>query len=706
MHETDRRGHHDSSRMSRVGAWRTLRSFIFHALRAGFRVLPVGETKRDTWRQYFLERFPTIRPIIPLGQSSPKLERRARAHASGRAIGFVERTEQPLPDPMPARLVAFYLPQFHTIPENDAHWGKGFTEWRNVARALPQFEGHHQPRLPGDFGFYDLRNPQVLREQAALAQAYGIGAFCMYFYWFGGRTLLELPHRQWLDDPSITLPICLCWANENWTRTWDGRADDVLITQRHSDGDDLAYIAHVAPYLRDPRYLRIDGKPLLLVYRPGKLPDAKATAARWRAWCRGNGIGELCIGYVQAFERPDPRAIGFDLAVEFPPNLSTPTNITERQTLLNPDYRGEVLDWRDVARDYSRRPMPGYRLFPGVNCGWDNEARRPGRGRTFLHASPRRYHDWLRSTLTKRLAAVAPHDRVVFINAWNEWAESAVLEPDARSSHHWLQATRSALWPAPPTPQRRNHQACAVVHAWYPDVLDELLQALQRSGIDFRLVVTTVAERAAEMTRILARHPIKAEVEIHENRGRDILPFLQVANRLLDEGESLVLKLHTKRSRHRDDGDLWRHELVERLASPDNAQQILEALTRDPALGLVAPEGHVQPLHYFWGANAGNTLALYAQVGIAPPDPAAGCFVSGSMFWARLEALRPLLDASIQPENFEPEAGQVDGTLAHAIERAVLACVEQAGYRVQIGPTSDTDAPSDTSASYRFAKRD
>ena len=671
--------------MTKDGSGRTLRSAIFHALRAGFRALPISEATRDALRQRFLERFPTIRPITPQGQAVPTMERRARVHAGGRAIGYVERTDEPLPDPLPATLVAFYLPQFHTIPENDEWWGKGFTEWRNVARALPQFEGHAQPRLPGDLGFYDLRNPQVLRDQAELAQAYGIGAFCMYFYWFGGKTLLELPHQQWLNDPSITLPICLCWANENWTRTWDGRAEDVLIAQQHSPEDDLAYIAHVAQYLRDPRYLRVDGKPLLLVYRPGKLPDPRATAERWRTWCRDNGIGELCIGYVQSFERPDPRDIGFDVAVEFPPNLSTPTNITDRQTLLNPDYQGEVLDWRDVAREYSERPMPEYRLFPGVNCGWDNEPRRPGRGRTYLHASPRAYRDWLSTSIDTRLQREPIHDRLVFINAWNEWAEGAALEPDRRLQHALLEATRDALWDASGATTARKARAehpCVIIHARYPELLIEILERLASTGICWRIVVTAPSEREGQIRAVLAVHRPDAQLEILENRGRDVLPFLHVANKLLDEGHEVVLKLHTKRSPHRPDGEQWGRSLVSALVGPRSVA-MLARFSSEPGLGMLVPQAHLHPIEDFWGDNGPNVRSLCSRLGLDECLLASGRFAAGTMFWVRLQALRPILDGHLEPQEFEGEKNQLDGTLAHALERTLCLAVVTAKFHVE-----------------------
>ena len=681
------------------------RNALFDGLRFGFRLLPLDEGTRDRWRQRFLGRFPDLVPTAPRGQIvGHAASHRARMRADQPAIGHVPYRREPLPSPLPATLVAFHLPQFHPIPENDAWWGKGFTEWRNVARALPQFEGHAQPRLPADLGWYDLRNPDTLREQARLAREYGIGAFCFYFYWFGGKTLLESPLEQWLADPSIDLPFCLCWANENWSRRWDGREQDILIGQQHSAADDLAFIAHAARYLRDPRYLRVDGKPLLLVYRPGLLPDTNATAERWRHWCRENGVGEIVLAYAQGFERPDPRGIGFDAAVEFPPNLGTPTDISGEQRLLDADFRGNVLDWRKLADEYRRRPLPGYRLFPGVNCGWDNEPRRPGRGRVYLHASPRRYRDWLGDTVHKRLAQAPADDRLVFINAWNEWAEGAVLEPDVRLGHAWLQATRDALSHKNAGATSAQRAPCAIIHAWHPDTFDEILRAIRDSGIHFRLLVTTTDDRHAAIAGILSHHDLDAEIVTGGNRGRDILPFLRLANRLLDEGEDIVLKLHTKQSLHRDDGQAWRRELLERLLAPARAGRVLQALREDDRIGMVAPEGHLLDLASHLGGNGEAIDYLHVRLGLGKPSTPTR-FVSGSMFWARLTALRPLLDAHLDEWEFEVEQGQIDGTLAHAIERIMALCVEDAGYGVRDAATLCGEPGPDPTRPYPYARR-
>lgn len=534
------------------------------------------------------------------------------------AIGYVPHRTQALPVPLPATLVAFYLPQFHPFAENDAWWGKGFTEWRNVTRALPQFEGHIQPRLPADLGFYDLRNPQVMRDQARLASEYGIGAFCFYYYWFSGTTLMEAPLRQWLADDSIDLPFCLCWANENWARRWDGRDEDILIGQRHSAEDDLAFIAHVAGYLRDRRALKVDGKPMLLVYRPHLLPDARATADRWRQWCLDNGIGEIHLAYVQGFERPDPGDIGFDAAVEFPPNMSNPRSLTADQYLINPDFHGDVRDWRELATEIAARPLPAYTLYPGVNPGWDNEARRSSKGRVYLHASPRGYRDWLQATVHDRLAAVPPKQRLVFINAWNEWAEGAVLEPDARLGHAWLQATRQALSSCPSVTGLTaallvlvNNEAMAAA-AW---------NEARSRGIECRVLIPG------------AQRPLGAPAEIMAY-GTTFLPqALAALEDLLHQGATVVRWWD---GRNRADGAT--------IFSDEAWNTGLELLCQQQRGGLVdlSAEQSVAPSihHERWAVRLGLTGPV--QTSAAPTDA-----------WLRLEALRPLMDAHLYPSQLQ-----------------------------------------------------
>src|SRR5699024_8907745 len=208
---------------------------------------------------------------------------------------------------------------------------------------------------------------------------------------------------------------------------------------------------------------------------------------------------------------------------------------------------------------------------------------------------------------------------------------------------------------------------CAVIHVWYVELLDEMISALQACGIRWRIIITTTPDRTDAVQKRMHNLGLSAEIIVADNQGRDILPFLRVADRLVNEGSGPILKLHTKRSTHRRDGDSWRRDLLERLLSPQRMHRILDAFASDESLGLVTPEGHVQPLHYFWGANRDNVDYLTQRLGIAPPDPQTDLFVAGSMFWVRPSALRPLLDAHLDTWEFEAETGQVDGTFAHAV---------------------------------------
>jgi O-antigen biosynthesis protein len=371
------------------------------------------------------------------------------------------------------RVIAFYLPQFHPIAENDAWWGKGFTEWTNVRPATPQFDGHYQPHVPAELGYYDLLDPRTQHRQVALAREHGLGGFCFYFYWFGGTRLLEQPLLNYLQDPSLDLPFCLCWANENWSRRWDGLDHELLIAQQHSPDDDLAFIAHVAAYLRDPRQIRVEGKPLLLVYRPSLLPDPLATADRWRAWCRDNGIGEIFLAYTQSFETVDPATIGFDAAVEFPPNNTAPPVVTDEVAGDASGFEGIVYDWRALADRSASYTDPGYLLFRAVCPGWDNTARRRSRATVFVGNTPDRYRQWLANAVADTCTRIAePSRRLVFVNAWNEWAEGAHLEPDCKDGRAYLEATRDVVRGTIPRrasePSARLRRIAVVSHDAHP----------------------------------------------------------------------------------------------------------------------------------------------------------------------------------------------------------------------------------------------
>lgn len=348
------------------------------------------------------------------------------------------------------RSIAFYLPQFHPIAENDEWWGPGFTEWTNVVRGRPRFRGHLQPHLPADLGFYDLRLPEAREAQAALARSNGIDGFCYYHYWFRGRRLLERPFEEVLESGRPDLPFCLCWANENWTRRWDGLEQSVLLRQSYDEDDDHRHGRWLARAFADERYIRVDGRPLFLVYRATAMDDARRTTRIWRDEARRAGIGEIFLCRVESFsdERTDPAALGFDAAVEFAPDWvalrrgwrRVPSAGARRLGLARSGLADhEVHDYRYLARRMLAKPDPGYLRFPCVTPGWDNSARR-SRGAVVVRGStPEQYGRWL-GAAARRAPRLPGGDSLVFVNAWNEWGEGCHLEPCERWGRSYLEA--------------------------------------------------------------------------------------------------------------------------------------------------------------------------------------------------------------------------------------------------------------------------
>lgn len=341
------------------------------------------------------------------------------------------------------RYLAFYLPQFYPFPENDTWWGKGFTEWTNVTKARPLFDGHYQPRLPTDLGFYDLRVRESQREQIALAKAYGIDGFCFHYYWFDGKRLLDVPVDGFLSDPAADFPFCLCFANENWTRRWDGAERHVLIEQSYRQGWEADFVSSLLPYINDQRYIRVDGRPLLVIYRPQHFPDARASIERLREAGRLSGIGEIHLCSALVHGNWDYESFGFDSGVEFPPhNIRAPNlvDFVESKEKLS----GYIFSFADVATGYLSRNYKARTVYRTVFPSWDNTARTGQRAQIILDGTPQNYRIWLSKATQKTLLERAGDEQIVFINAWNEWAEGCHLEPDRHFGRAFLEATLQA----------------------------------------------------------------------------------------------------------------------------------------------------------------------------------------------------------------------------------------------------------------------
>jgi glycosyltransferase involved in cell wall biosynthesis len=347
-----------------------------------------------------------------------------------------------------AKVIALYLPQFHAIPENDEWWGTGFTEWRNVCRGQPRFAGHHQPHIPRDLGFYDLVNdPVVMQRQIELAKAVGIYGFCFYYYQFGKRKLLEKPLQRFLADSSLDFSFCLIWANENWTRRWDGLESEVLLKQEYCPEDDENLIDEVAAAMADPRYIRVEGRPLFIIYRPGAIPQIRQRIVQWREVFRQRHGLEPWLLMAQVFYDHDPRVFGLDGAVEFPPHkLTTSTGqITDRVEILDATFTGRVWDYNDVVANSLAQAAPPFPLIRTAVPSWDNDARRQGAGDVFAFSTPEAYQRWMEGLIGWARQHRFGGEALVFVNAWNEWGEGAHLEPDVHFGSAYLNATARAL---------------------------------------------------------------------------------------------------------------------------------------------------------------------------------------------------------------------------------------------------------------------
>jgi len=371
------------------------------------------------------------------------------------------------------KVIAFYLPQFHTIPENDEAYGKGFTEWTNVKKAEPLFTGHNQPRIPLNDNYYCLLDDGVMKEQAKLAKENGVYGFCYYHYWFkGGKLLLEKPLEKMLGDKEVDIPFCICWANENWSKRWDGGNNELIVEQDYDDlGDVEKHINYLKDYFQDDRYIRVDGKPLFIVYKPELIPNLRKYICKIRDAARMNGIGELCISC--QYPKYYMEGVGldiFDYYIQFQPRFLKENAMNERRgnlaktikrimislrlrefgksvrsIFIKENTEGKILEKRNYDEDWAEilnYKVKDEKLIAGAFVDWDNTPRNKN-GLTYLGAEPQKFKVYMRKLFFK--VRNEYNQKYIFINAWNEWAEGAYLEPDEKYKYGYLEALKETL---------------------------------------------------------------------------------------------------------------------------------------------------------------------------------------------------------------------------------------------------------------------
>ena len=427
-------------------------------------VYPVGAA---LWLRPILLRGlgPTIRPFEMKAPGQGGFPGRATTLALLAALARaadmdLRATAKPAPVPASAaprqiKAVAFYLPQFHPIPENDTWWGKGFTEWSNVVRGKQLFRNHYQPRVPADLGFYDLRLEDTQAAQGDLARQFGLHGFCYYYYWFNGKKLLNQPIEQMARSTRTDAGFCVCWANENWSRNWDGQNRHVLMKQDYSLESNIALMRdEMIPLMKDPRWVRYNGKPVMVVYRISIIPNWMETARAWREECRKAGLGEIHLCAVRfGLETLDgqPQDFGLDSYVLFPPHEAPRKDLRGAVLDLHKDFGGEIFDYTAVVEGDLEKYAGGYDwpVHRGAMLGWDNTARRLTDARIFHGATPYGFRRWIKGIVEQEAQFNPGPESLVFVNAWNEWAEGTYLEPDQRWGTSNLEAFASAVRAVP-----------------------------------------------------------------------------------------------------------------------------------------------------------------------------------------------------------------------------------------------------------------
>lgn len=350
-------------------------------------------------------------------------------------------------------VIAFYLPQFHQVCLNDNAWGRGFTDWTNVTKCYPFYPGHHQPHQPVDMGYYDLKNPNVLERQIQLAKYAGIRGFCFHYYSFSGRKVMDYPIKLFHGRANDGFNYMINWANENWSKKWDGGNKEVIIEQKHNLDSDRNLFYEILPHLLDVKYFKIHGKTPLMIYRPALLfPHLNYTLEMWRDIAKKEGVGDLLLlrsnfhetEFKQLCDEHKLNGEPFDGVVQFPPhgNFDRPPLMISKESLFNKNFAGRLFDYATAANHFLSKSISEPKTYPGVIPSWDNSARMVDDAIIYINSNPEIYKEWLSRAIS---ISLNDNKNMVFVNAWNEWAEGAHLEPSSWYGYAHIESTRAAI---------------------------------------------------------------------------------------------------------------------------------------------------------------------------------------------------------------------------------------------------------------------
>lgn len=595
------------------------------------------------------------------------------------------------------KVIAFYLPQFHPFKENDEFWGKGFTEWTNVTKAHPNFVGHYQPHLPIHLGFYDLRILDNIREQAKLAKNYGVNGFCFYYYWFSGKKVMDTPIRLLLENKDIDLEFFICWANENWTRRWDGLENDILLQQYHHKDDPVNFIKDVIALFYDSRYIKINGKPMLMVYNPTQIPNFSDVIACWRSEVKNYGIDDLYIICAKTFGFKNSEGFNIDCLVDFPPHCLNANTINHTLKISNNNFKGNIYQYEEALNHEIKKNIKE-KKFESAMLGWDNTARKQNNSHTFIGCDPLKFSFWLSNICLKVInnKLLASNEKFVFINAWNEWAEGTHLEPDRQYGFAYLNAAYQTLRSFDTANKdyfdlygfTKKNDYLIIFHLHYLSCMETLSKILCTTGAlsicDLIITMTTDVATNNNILKVLDLFPA-AKIVIVENRGRDILPFIKVFKEIYTLNYKFICKLHSKKSKYRNDGEDIYNSLLSTLIN-DNVFNILKMGSFERDDGVILSSNSALKLNSivngvdvnYWSGNKLVDLCKLLRVKLDYNE----YFPAGSMYWFRPSALKGL--EMIDDSMFDLECGYVDGTTQHAVERVICLLCKENGYNIKI----------------------